>query len=250
MSPNRESAMETDSATAAGPRPVRAWPVVALAGVYWVFTLVVAQNDMAMFVRFMSGALSALAFLVIFLILWSSNGTLPGRTRLLGIGLLLGGAALGIALAHSSYEPVGFLMASVPYVLSALAAWHLLARRWEPAKARVVLAALILLGFGAFDLIRWNGLDGRLQSSVSWRCRRRPSRPSSRRKARARSSRRPQRPGRSSPTTARNSAGRGATASCAVCASRRSGRTRRSPWRGRRSSAPAGPGSSSSTATS
>jgi len=124
---------------------------------------------MAMFVRFMSGAMSALAFLVIFLILWSSNGTVPGRTRLLGVGLLFGGAVLGIVLAHSTYEPVGFLMASVPYVLTGVAAWHLFARRGTPAQTRAALAVVILLGFGAFDLIRWDGLDGRLRSSASWR---------------------------------------------------------------------------------
>jgi outer membrane protein assembly factor BamB len=166
MSLNREDSMDT---VAASPRPIRVWPIGALAAFYWIFTLIVAQSDMAMFVRFMSGALSALAFLVVFLILWSSNGTVPGRTRLLGVGLLFGGAALGIVLAHSTYEPVGFLMASVPYVLTGVVAWHLFARRWTPAQARAALVALILLGFGTFDLIRWDGLDGRLRSSASWR---------------------------------------------------------------------------------
>jgi len=150
-------------------RPIRFWPVAALAALYWIFTAAVAAIDLPVFVRFMSGALSALAFLILFLILWSSNGTLPGRTRLLGIVLLFGGAAFGIALAHPSYEPAGYSLASVPIVLTAAAAWHLLARFVAPGTARLALAALFVLGFGAFDLVRWEGLDGRLRSSVAWR---------------------------------------------------------------------------------
>lgn len=150
-------------------RPLRTWPIAALAAVYWLFHLLVAQNDMAMFVRFMSGALSALAFLILFLILWSTNGTLPGGTRWLGVGLLFAGAGAGILLADKTYEPVGFLMASVPWVLSAVAVWLLLARRRPAGAVRLGLAAVILVGFGVFDLLRWDGLDGRLRSSASFR---------------------------------------------------------------------------------
>ncbi len=155
-------------------QPLRAWPIATLAALYWIFQIVVALAEMPVFARFLSGALSALAFLIVFIILWSSNGTLPGRTRWSGIGLLFGGAAAGIALAHSSYEPGGFLMASLPYVLTGVAIWLAAARHRRTAQSKAVLAAVFLIGFGAFDLVRWEGLDGRLHSSISWRWSRTP----------------------------------------------------------------------------
>src|SRR5882672_3723264 len=150
------------------PKPYRGWPTAALAGVYWIFQIVNAQMDMPMFARFLSGALSALLFLVLFLLLWLSNGTLPGRVRLLGLGLILSGAALGILLSHKSFQAMGFLMTSVPPVLTAGALWIYLARLWKPRTAVAVLSAGILGGFLYFDLIRWDGLDGSLRSSTSW----------------------------------------------------------------------------------
>src|SRR6185436_8010027 len=68
-------------------RPVRVWPAVVLGLVYWIHQVYVAQSDMAMFPRFMSKSMGSLAFLVLFLILWLSNGTVRGKVRLLGLGL-------------------------------------------------------------------------------------------------------------------------------------------------------------------
>ncbi|HLY11991.1 MAG TPA: PQQ-binding-like beta-propeller repeat protein [Planctomycetota bacterium] len=163
--------MATDPAPApvAPPRLVRAWPTALLAAAYWIFQTVVSQMDMPMFYRFLSGALSALVFLVVFLILWLSNGTVPGRLRLIGLGLLLGSAGLGIALAHRSYNGMGFLLTSVPPVLTGWAGWMFLARGWKPNAAAPLLLAAVPLGFLSFDLLRWDGLDGRLHSSASWR---------------------------------------------------------------------------------
>ncbi len=150
-------------------RPLRVWPIATPAALYWIFQPVVMLSEMPVINRFFSNALSALGFLIVFIILWSSNGTLPGRTRWAGIGLLFGGAFIGIALKHPSYDPIGFLLASVPTVLTAIVLWHAAARRWPAANSKVVLAAVFLIGFGVFDLLRWEGLDGRLRSSVAWR---------------------------------------------------------------------------------
>jgi outer membrane protein assembly factor BamB len=58
-------------------------------------------------------------------------------------------------------------MMAVPYVLTAWTLWLFAARRLG-ARA-LPLAATLLLANGAFDLVRWDGLDGRLVSSASWR---------------------------------------------------------------------------------
>ncbi len=152
----------------ANPAPrIRLWPAATLALLYWGFQLVVAQTDMPMFNRFMSKSMGGLAFLLLFLILWLSNGTLSWKVRLGGLGAFLAGTVGAILVAHRSFDPVSFLMMAVPYVLTAWTLWLFAARRI--GAALLPLAAVLVLANGAFDLIRWDGLDGRLVSSSSWR---------------------------------------------------------------------------------
>jgi outer membrane protein assembly factor BamB len=150
-------------------RPVRVWPAVALALVYWLHQFVVAQSDMAMFSRFMSKSMGGLAFLVLFLVLWLTNGTVRGKTRLLGLGLFLGGLALSIAEAHKTFEPIGFMMTAVPPALTFWTAWLVLHRVQGARFATATLAAAVLLPFVYADLLRFDGLDGRLKASLPWR---------------------------------------------------------------------------------
>jgi outer membrane protein assembly factor BamB len=152
--------------TPTAPR-IRLWPAATLAVVYWAFQLVVTLNDMPIFARFMSNAMGGLAFLVLFLVLWLSNGTLSWKIRLSGLGAFLAGTAGAILLAHRTLDPISFLMMAVPPVLTAWTLWMFAARRLG-ARA-LPLAAALLLANGYFDLLRWDGLDGRLASSSSWR---------------------------------------------------------------------------------
>ena len=159
------------------PRPVRAWPTAALAAVYWIFQIVLGQLDVPMFTRFMSNALSSLAFLLVFVILWLSNGTVRGRLRLALFGVFVGSLVLGLVLADSSYthapdgkfNPVSFMLSAVPIVLTVWAAGLVLVRDWAAGAAVRTLAIGIPLCFFCFDLTRWDGLDGRLKASYSFR---------------------------------------------------------------------------------
>ncbi|HVR85998.1 MAG TPA: PQQ-binding-like beta-propeller repeat protein [Planctomycetota bacterium] len=150
-------------------RPLRAWPTAALAAVYWIVQVVFAQLDMPMFSRFMSNAMSALGFLIVFLVLWLSNGTVRGRSRVLVLGTFVGGLVAGMALAHRSFDPVSFMLTSVPIVLTAWALGILLVRQRPSRQAAAALALGIPVSFLYFDVIRWDGLDGRLKATHSFR---------------------------------------------------------------------------------
>lgn len=158
----------TDPA-ALSPRPVRAWPTALLAAVFWSFLFIVSQVDMGMFPRFMSKAMASLAFLLLFLILWLSNGTVRWRVRFLGLGVFVAGTAAAIKVADRSFDPISYLMMAVPYVLTAWAAWLLIARRRGASVEGPGLAVILLATLAVFDLVRWDGTDGRLSSSMSWR---------------------------------------------------------------------------------
>ena len=151
------------------PKPVRVWPAVALGFVYWIHQLYVAQSDMAMFPRFMSKSMGGLAFLVLFLILWLSNGTVRGKIRLAGLGLFLGGLAIALVAAHRTFEPIGFMMTAVPTVLSYWTVWLVLHRLQSQRFGLATLAAAVLLPFLYADLLRFEGLDGRLKAGLAWR---------------------------------------------------------------------------------
>lgn len=151
------------------PTPARAWPAAVLAGVFWIFQIVLSQLDMPMFTRFLSNALSSAAFLLLFLILWFTNGSVPGRTRVIGFGIFLSSLVAGIGLAHKSFDPMGFMLTSVPSVLSGWTLWMFLTRGWAAKTALTVLIAGIPACFLFYDLVRWDGLDGRLRSSLSLR---------------------------------------------------------------------------------
>ena len=157
------------SSPASTDHPLRAWPTAVLAAIYWVYHLATVQIDMPMFSRFMSNAMSALAFLLVFLILWLSNGTVRGRGRLLVLGVFIGGLVLGIALAHRSFDPISFMLTSVPIVLTVWAAGLFMVQNRPPITALTALAVGIPVSFLYFDLVRWDGLDGRLSATTSFR---------------------------------------------------------------------------------
>jgi outer membrane protein assembly factor BamB len=161
--------MSDASPVAPAPRPLRIWPAVALTLAYWISQVITDQLEMPMFSRFMSGVVTKGLFLLTFLILWFTNGTVRGRLRLLGLPLLLGGVALGIALSDKSFQAFGFIMATVPIALTTWTIW-MVAGRFRPALVGAApLAAVLLLTFCYFDLWRWDGLDGHLGSSSSLR---------------------------------------------------------------------------------
>ena len=163
--------MDQDAATSSAPaaNPVRAWPAALLAVVFWIFQMVLSQLDVPMFTRFMSNALSSAAFLLLFLIFWFTNGTVPGRTRLIAFGAFLAALVAGIALAHKSFDPISFMLTAVPSVLSGWTLWMFLGEGLSAKTARLVLVAGIPACFLFYDLVRWDGLDGRLRSSLSLR---------------------------------------------------------------------------------
>jgi outer membrane protein assembly factor BamB len=150
-------------------RRLRVWPAVLVAGLFWAFQFALPRVEMAMFARFMSTLLSSAAFLLLFLVFWLSSGAVSWKVRLSAVGLLVVEAVLGCLLADRTFPPMGFLLTSVPYVLSAwIVLLVVLSRRGIPVKIAAV-AGVLLLVFGLSDLIRSDGLDGRLRSSVSWR---------------------------------------------------------------------------------
>jgi len=150
-------------------RPVRIWPAALLALIYWSHQFYVRQSDLAMFPRFMSKAMGGLAFLVLFLILWLANGTVKGRIRVAGLVLFLGGLGIGIAAAHRMFDPVSFMLTAVPLTLTWWTIWLVLQRTTAGRLKPWTVALAILLPLFYVDLLRFEGIDAGLTSTLPWR---------------------------------------------------------------------------------
>lgn len=149
-------------------RTLRVWPVVALSSLYWASIFAVSQLDMPMFQRFMSKSIAGLAFLVVFIVLWLSTGRLSWKARLLGLAVFFAAVPLAVGLAHRSFDPFSFVMMTVPYVLTAWAGWMVLCRHTAPSQIGSLLVGLLATAL-MFDLVKWDGVDARLSSSISFR---------------------------------------------------------------------------------
>jgi outer membrane protein assembly factor BamB len=161
---------QTESTSKAPPRgiPLRLWIMAAILATFWIFELSVYSTEMSMFPRFISRMLVYLLLLVVFLGWWLSNRHLLWRDRLLGLGLLFGGAALTLLVADRSTRML-VVMAGFPRLFTAWTLWLLVTnnRSLNVRRAGFCVATVLVLGY--FTLVRFDGLDGAQRGKLSWR---------------------------------------------------------------------------------
>ncbi len=155
---------------------LRLWPAVVVVGFFWAFYFSIDYIEMSMFIRFISRwAVEGLVFLT-FVAWWLAFSRARWFDRLLPVVVMIGGALVAGALADKkslgSMGLLGVFMAGLPFVLTVWIAWLALSNRLvqlSPAVQRIGLCVLILLTWGYFDLVRWEGLDGGQHSKFAWR---------------------------------------------------------------------------------
>jgi len=148
---------------------LRLWLPIALICIYWVHFLAMRLLDIQSFASFLSGmALLALAIFG-FLGWWTFNRSLTGRERLAVVAAAVVGAAFALLLIKSTLPPPFLIMLMVPWVLTVWAVWLLIARDWAPARRTGGLVLCLALAWGAFLLVRVEGLRGNMQAEVHWR---------------------------------------------------------------------------------
>ncbi len=155
---------------------LRLWPAIVVVGIFWVFYFSIDYVEMSMFVRFISRwTVEGLAFLT-FVAWWLAFSRARWFDRLLPVAVLIGGALAAGALADpkslGSMGLLGVFMAGLPFVLTVWIVWLAISNRLlklSPAVQRIGLCILILLTWGYFDLVRWEGLDGGQHSKFAWR---------------------------------------------------------------------------------
>jgi outer membrane protein assembly factor BamB len=147
----------------------RVWPAGALVGLFWAYVLVSLLIEMPIFVQFVMKLAAVALLLLVFAIWWATNGRIRRADRVLAVAAALVGGALAALLAQNETGKIAWLLATVPCLLTAWAVWLLLARRASARTRRVGLIASIVATWGAFTLIRMDGLQGDGQVVYGWR---------------------------------------------------------------------------------
>jgi outer membrane protein assembly factor BamB len=152
----------------------RVWPAVVLIGLFWAFTLGCRWVEMPLFVRFMSQLLSVSLLLLLFTGWWLVNRRRGWVERILGLGAVASGGVAAAFLADRTLPVITLLLLAVPWVFTAWAVWLVVARGAGRLTRRLGLVAMLFLAWGAFTLVRMNGLTGDLDPDIHWRWSRTP----------------------------------------------------------------------------
>jgi outer membrane protein assembly factor BamB len=120
------------------------------------------------FVQFLYNMAAPGVLLISFSIWWWCNRRIPFTDRVYGSLLVI---ATGVVAALFCHKSVWFGLPTVglPVALTVLTLWMLVVQRTGLAWKRLGLLAALALSWGYFGLIRIDGLDADLQSTVSWR---------------------------------------------------------------------------------
>jgi hypothetical protein len=178
----KEAAMASETGVATNPYPLpgadhalpatppRLWPAVMLLGMFWTAYALMRWTEFGMSLGFM-GFLILLGFgalvTLLFLGWWLAASRVRLGERFLVLAAAAGAGAIAIALADRSLGPV-ILLPGLPLVLSVWALGLALLRH-RPWRRGLVLAAALALSWGAFLLLRAEGMGGDGQMALRWR---------------------------------------------------------------------------------
>jgi outer membrane protein assembly factor BamB len=165
---------QAPAAAAPAPAPPRVWPAVVLVGLYWVAFFVLGRlqdaAQVGMFALFLGSLASCVLLLLLFSVWWFLSGRVSRRDRLLVFGAAVACGVVAAVLSPAKDDAlVPWLLLSLPVVFTAWAAWLLVARRVSARTRRLGLLAVLVLTWGAFTLVRTDGLWGNGAMAYHWR---------------------------------------------------------------------------------
>jgi outer membrane protein assembly factor BamB len=162
----------TPSGEVPAPQPQaspRYWPAVAIVAAFWVFHFALKPIELTMFQRFVTRMIGMAVLLLLFLVWWLTNGRVSRSNRWLAVGAMFGVFALMGFVTDKTLNHFGLLFSALPFVLTAWAVWLLASRHLSQHVQRVGFVAAMVVSFGFFALVRWDGLNGAQEAALNWR---------------------------------------------------------------------------------
>jgi hypothetical protein len=149
-------------------KPLRLWPGVVAVVALWLarFGVKAVIPGFAGFERGMMWGFGAVLAVVLW---WTFFSRTPWSERLGVLVLMIVALAGTWRLKHESMGPLWLVGYAVPFLCLALVAGAAASRRLADGPRRAAMAAAILLGCGAWTLVRMEGISGDHVAQFRWR---------------------------------------------------------------------------------
>ena len=136
---------------------------------YWVLTEASFRVEMGMFYRFVSRMALLVAMLLYFLGWGFTRRHFTVLQRLLAFVMILTAMFVAGAGGHQSTGVFAAALIGLPIVISLSVAWLWISRHRAPRVELSGIGIVSIVVFGCIALLRWDGLDGRQRTELSWR---------------------------------------------------------------------------------
>ncbi|MFO1020062.1 MAG: PQQ-binding-like beta-propeller repeat protein [Planctomycetales bacterium] len=149
--------------------PLRLWLPTLVVIAYWLIVQGSYQWEMAMFYRFLTRMLTLLATMIFFLVWWFAARHFRWKEKFAMFGLLIGGIVVAGLLGDKTTGIPAMMLLGLPVIYTLGVAWLWLAKRQTNRTQLLGLCAVLPITLVPLALLRWDGLDGRQQTQLSWR---------------------------------------------------------------------------------
>jgi outer membrane protein assembly factor BamB len=150
--------------------PVRVWPPVLMAVLFWIFWVAHYVIPMDAGTRFLSRLGASALLLLGFLIWWLSRRAIRWQDRLLAVALWIVATFAAVKVADKSLGDLfSMLLSTATLVVTAWTIWVWASRNLSLAVQRVGFCLVLLLTLGYFTLVRFDGLEANQFPRFSWR---------------------------------------------------------------------------------
>jgi outer membrane protein assembly factor BamB len=170
MSSVASERMAVGTASASTSPQVRVWPPVLMAVLFWMFWVAHYLIPMDAGTRFLSRLGASVLLLLGFLIWWLSRRAIRWQDRLLAVALWIAGTFAAVKVADKSLGDLfSMLLSTATLVVTAWTIWVWASRNLSLAAQRIGFCLVLLLTFGYFTLVRFDGLQANQFPRFSWR---------------------------------------------------------------------------------
>src|SRR5579863_1382850 len=162
-------AAATPSSTFAAEPRLRIWPAELIVIVQWSLIVLAQVFAPGTMFQIYAGFMGPMIGGVLFILWWLFASRLPWSQRWLGIAAIVATVGAALLLADPSVRGPAMAVFGLPRITLAIAVWLLISSflRWPVRRAG--LLALLVLGWGYFVLVRFDGVDGSFQPNLVYR---------------------------------------------------------------------------------